>query len=41
MNINSYSDFVDSDPWNKAIEDIYKASPEIAESIQKHGIGDS
>ena len=41
MNINSYSDFVDSDPWNKAIEDIYKTSPEIAESIQKHGIGDS
>jgi len=41
MNINSYSDFVDSDPWNKAIGDIYKVSPEIAESIQKYGIGDS
>ena len=42
MNINnSYSDFVDSDPWNKAIGDIYELSPEIAGAIKKHGIGDS
>jgi hypothetical protein len=41
MNINCYADFVDSDAWDDAIEEIYKIYPEIAESIQKYGIGDS
>lgn len=41
MNINNYSDFVNSDPYSKAIEDIYKVSPEVAESIKTFGIGDS